>query len=490
MSLNNMSMTKSTAKKLNERNLNMSCGIIAFNSVKDRMAKQKKSSTTSSVTAKAKYSTLTAKTEKKTKNSMLNKHKVESKNILTETSKHNNDKVLFEDKDGGEIETNGLNCDNLITDSNIDYHHHTKKEEDVKKVEENKCNDSEILDMTSNSFIDQIFQDDSNNLEETSNKLTNCIREFNLYYTDELMKVLPNDQTFLKFEAKMLADKFFEIQDNYYAQLKELMTLYRNFKKFYLAYNDKFRNINKKHNRIKEALESNHLKTTVLGFINKEEDKRANESLSINRDEMKIYNTLFNQTSQKAQVDEFANIEKENYFNDKEKLFTIAGKIFENPKMIEILSNGQRMIVNRLLNKNDKSNLNVSPNEKTTNISFNNFNCNYNSNNNDTDPNLLILSKSNFASGSKNENTSVFVQNVINTDINEVNSNTQSKSFLNFNIDDKLGESLKKINSKLNKDQLIEFRKISEAIYEYSGSTVIVIVENSEVKGKILFHFY
>lgn len=144
------------------------------------------------------------------------------------------------------------------------------------------------------SRIDEIFEE-SNDLEINSigNKINDFILEFKEKFTHELENNFDKLDEIDKESCRAIGNKLFELQKLYYGDYNTISKLYESFKGFLIEYSDQYRNLMKKTNRLNEAFESFNLKNEFASSINREENKRINEAVTINRNELKIYKNIF-----------------------------------------------------------------------------------------------------------------------------------------------------------------------------------------------------
>ena len=153
------------------------------------------------------------------------------------------------------------------------------------------------------SCIDTLFDDD--NLLELDN-IGDNIAKFIQAFKDKFL--LNSEENTIKMDeiskenCGNLIEKLFELQSIYYDDYNKNNNLYQEFKKFLINYSENYRNLMKKTNRLNETFESLSLKNEFSNFINREENRRINESLNINRNEIKIYKNIFGLEYQAADV--------------------------------------------------------------------------------------------------------------------------------------------------------------------------------------------
>lgn len=122
----------------------------------------------------------------------------------------------------------------------------------------------------------------------------------------------------------MLLEKIFDLQSAFYKEHGEMKETNHKLKKLYLAYSEKYKNSFKKASRLKEALESNHIKRAVANFVNKESIKTSSEILGLNKLELKLFESMFEgrKENEDTQIPSTS--------NRKDKMVNLLVNIFSN----------------------------------------------------------------------------------------------------------------------------------------------------------------
>ncbi len=171
------------------------------------------------------------------------------------------------------------------------------EEEEVVVEEEGK---KEEIDK---SRIDTLFDEDKlPELENIGDNIAKFIKTFKEKFLISIEENTIRMDEVSKENCKNFIEKLFELQSIYYDDYHKANNLYQEFKKFLTNYSENYRNLMKKTNRLNEAFESLSLKNEFSNFINREENRRVNESLSINRNEIKIYKNIFGFDYQETDV--------------------------------------------------------------------------------------------------------------------------------------------------------------------------------------------
>lgn len=447
--------------------------------------------------------------------------------------KNTKSKILSNKKDNERIEKS----DKIIE---IDKHEKSEKKLESEKSDKNEkllqptgqiitLNNQDLLDedllsdMSNESFIDQIFQDefDQEKIEEKllSNKFRSSYEEYKSYYNLDLLNVYPEDTMYLQFEMKMLIEKFMEIRDNYTSELNLLKKDHIAMRKFLILYNEKYRLINKKINKLKQMTESNHVKHTLNSFVNKQEVIRSTSEIECNKKHLELYKMLMNFNvrflSSEREVKEYIKNKKEIHDRDTINIVNLCQKIFSREEVKEKMTNGQKMLVNRIFDKNIKINekseknqnnfnfntplknspvpysennsnqefastsliknlkSNISPNksdsnllsaekseklEKLQNLSFNNLNMNVNFTVQDTETNSILNKIPSFRDY-KNENTKskknlCWAEEVEHQQREKLNESTYSRNILNQTLNQTLNTSLTSLSTCFNQKKV------------------------------------
>lgn len=268
-----------------------------------------------------------------------------------------------------------------FTDPALSNHQDTTCISAVENNNFNSQNDqgenNEELDLT-NSFIDQVFVNDSDPLLN-SIKFDSTLAEFRTYYTSDLLNVLPDDEMYLKFEAKMLIEKVLELMELYYQDYKELLNRYSQYKHFLKLYAEKYSLFNKKINKLKENLENNKIRNTFIGFLWRQENAECSENFALQKKEINLFSTMMClESTNNLDVENYIKSELEKKQSEKTKIMEIAAKIFSNEETYNKLSDNVKHTLNTILSKNGISlsfNEIITPKkeEKTTISSIGNY---------------------------------------------------------------------------------------------------------------------
>ena len=119
--------------------------------------------------------------------------------------------------------------------------------------------------------------------------MENFICDFRLRYK-EGFEENPEDTTIEGFQRIM--NQLFELQEIYHENFEKGSFLNAILKSFFISYNENYRNLNKKNNRINEALEIMHLKKDFSENFNRNDNQRILQSIDLHLKEIKIYKNI------------------------------------------------------------------------------------------------------------------------------------------------------------------------------------------------------
>ncbi len=197
------------------------------------------------------------------------------------------------------------------------------------------------------SFIDSIFGEEHvSDYNDVAKTLNDFIQDIN-QKSSKLQEI--QDPNELKEKAKEFIPQLFNLQKVYYQEFNKANSTNKKLREFLVKYNEKFREIFKKSNRLHECLESNQIRNEMATFIIREENKKINNAILMNNKELEIYKSLFNI---KYTQQDLANYKKNNENNDEARDKNLILKVVQN-----------------LFNKNHNS-LGKLPDEKKIHLSY------------------------------------------------------------------------------------------------------------------------
>jgi hypothetical protein len=256
--------------------------------------------------------------------------------------------------EGGECSLN--NCTNISQGLISNFGDKTSINTNILDHPESKSDDSSSL-LIDNIFSDEIQKEKTNLNNENIPEFTETFNLFQTYYNENYLNVLPSDSFYLQFEIKMLLEKFLELRDSYYNEYNQLKNDNKNFKKFFILYNEKYRLINKKINKIKGIVETNSFKNTLINFIDSQEIIIKREETNVLLKQINIFKSLLNLNfeKEKLEMQEYNRKLIETYQNDKQRFYFLSKKLFEKKENVDKLTDGQKLLINRILNKPPES---------------------------------------------------------------------------------------------------------------------------------------
>lgn len=175
------------------------------------------------------------------------------------------------------------------------------------------------------SFIDSIFGEDHVTDYSDVGKTLNDFIEDSTAQSRQLQEI--EDPDTIKEKAKKFVPKLFDLQKVYYQQFNKANSTHKKLREFLIKYNEKFREISKKTNRLHECLESNQIRNDMATFITREENKKINNSLLMNLKELEIYKSLFKIKYGESDLEKF---KKSNENNDEVRDKNVLLKVVEN----------------------------------------------------------------------------------------------------------------------------------------------------------------
>ena len=252
--------------------------------------------------------------------------------------------------------------------------------------------------------------------------------------------------------TKEIIDQLFDYQNDYYSKFKKSVNLNNLLIDDFNKYNELYRMIIKKENKLKELIENNQIKKEIIVNIRRGENNHIRQILPLKHREIDLYKDVYNVPFSEKDVQEYSlnkeNLEKQNKLinEETEKILVKAIKNFsKNFGDLESIFNNEnssdleRKKLNNLINKYQ---LNISNlKNEFSNNNMNNFH-----------------------------------------NLEYVNSNQIDK------LDEKLDNFLKSFYNK-KKLPKIPFKKVSPNNYEY-GTIKVIIKDEDIIKVKYIGGLY
>ena len=144
------------------------------------------------------------------------------------------------------------------------------------------------------SRIEDLFDDDKQaDIANVGQELAVYIHEIKERYKGKFKEEEnPEDRTEKGF--RNIVDSLFELQAIYYGSFDKSVSLNSCLKSYLVSYSENYRMFNKKTNRLNELLDSFTVKTQFSDVLNRQENKRINDSIEIIKKEVKIYKNILN----------------------------------------------------------------------------------------------------------------------------------------------------------------------------------------------------
>jgi len=143
-----------------------------------------------------------------------------------------------------------------------------------------------------NSFIDPIFDDEHDEEFQNEDKhLNDFLDQINERFSSESIQNETNEDV-LRKKAEEVIFSIFEAQKIYYTAFYKTQSLNRFLKELLVKYNQKYRVIFKKYNRLREQFESNNIRKNITA-LNTDENKRILKAIEQSLQEIEVYKGLF-----------------------------------------------------------------------------------------------------------------------------------------------------------------------------------------------------
>ena len=351
---------------------------------------------------------------------------------------------------------NSNNNNNLTNNSsnkiNKDFSKLNDKEMENEKIIEKEDFDIDEPenDPKDNSLIDPIIINEisgvDNNFIQFMNKFAekNPLEQLNQFNNNNINECI--------IYTKEIIDQLFDYQNDYYSKFKKSVNLNNLLIDDFNKYNELYRMIIKKENKLKELIENNQIKKEIIVNIRRGENNHIRQILPLKHREIDLYKDVYNVPFSEKDVQEYSlnkeNLEKQNKLinEETEKILVKAIKNFsKNFGDLESIFNNEnssdleRKKLNNLINKYQ---LNISNlKNEFSNNNMNNFH-----------------------------------------NLEYVNSNQIDK------LDGKLDNFLKSFYNK-KKLPKIPFKKVSPNNYEY-GTIKVIIKDEDIIKVKYIGGLY
>jgi hypothetical protein len=199
-----------------------------------------------------------------------------------------------------------------------------------------------------NTFIDPIFDDDHE--EEFQNEdraLNDFIDKINEKFASDVIQN-ETDEEVLRERAKEAIFSLFEAQKIYYTAFYKTQSLNRFLRELLVKYNQKYRCIFKKYNRLREQFESNSIKKNLTA-LNSDENKRIFRAIEQSFNELEVYKGLFKLVYEQEEVLRFKEELPVRAQNKRDLLKRIVKSI--NEKHPDLLHDDHRISLDYIVGK-------------------------------------------------------------------------------------------------------------------------------------------
>ena len=167
-----------------------------------------------------------------------------------------------------------------------------RKEKDRKASMQVHAENVQVKEDLDTSRIEDLFDDDKqSDIANVGKELGFLINDIKERYKGRFKEdENPDDRTEVGFRT--IVDSLFELQNIYYGSFDKVNELNSCLKSYLVSYSENYRMFNKKTNRLNELLDSFTVKTQFSDVLNRQENKRINDSVEIIKKEVKIYKNI------------------------------------------------------------------------------------------------------------------------------------------------------------------------------------------------------
>jgi hypothetical protein len=332
------------------------------------------------------------------------------------------------------------------------------------------------------SFVDSIIGDDHATDLDNPDKNVKAFVEAFTNQSKEANDTEAENQQLLKEKSKILIPKLFELQKLYYSEFSRAVQVNSKLRELLIKYNEKFRSISKKSNRLREALESNLIRNDLTTFINKEENKRVLEATQIYKSELNLYKQLFKLEYNICDLTKFKH-DKGSYEEDKEKklLLKVISNIFKDNNLLSKIPEEKKIHLSYLASKyrlkidSEKDDGRIKEDDISKEESDEGDKSNIR---NHTDN--LVSEKRNQINLDGDDEIEVREFNDKQTPVKKLSIVT---SEIYDEIDERIDDYLLGFYSKRKMTQ-ISFKRLSQTEYEFGTLKVVVKLDGQSLKGK------
>ena len=337
--------------------------------------------------------------------------------------------------------------------SNINLTNEINKNKSSKDEEEVNDNDINDEDPNDRSRIDKILESEEKHDDQKLYEfINNLIKENPLSELDN-----KKDIGEMIMYTKDIISQLLEYQIKFYDVLKKSVDLNHKFNELLLKYNEKYRYIVKKMNKLTEDMNTHDMKYYIIVNNNKNEKNNINEIMTIKNKELEIFKEIY-KVQNEDNIDILTN-ENNNDMHLKILLSTLQ-------KISSKYGNINTIITEKNSSEKDIQNLNYILNKYKEGLNLNK-----------TKQNISNITEE---INIKEENEEV-------NDKNEENSGLGLEYVLSDNPDDLdklLNISLKNIYSNKKVYKII-FKRIGKNTYEYGNQKILVRKDDNNIKVRV-----
>ena len=311
-------------------------------------------------------------------------------------------------------------------------------------------------------FIQPQLEEDPDDTSVIYPEIANQIQPIDEEFTEFMQKFIEknpleqltqfNDINEMMIYTKNVIDKLLCYQQEYYERLKTSVSLNNRLNELLMKYNEKYRNIVKKVHRLNEETNSNDMRKDVVVNSHRTENSNLKQIIPLKIKELKLYqemcgdsikDILLQKKSKAIDINENKNKEDDINIKKKNVLMKLLKNCIKNYGTFDTLFNKETL---------DKINLN------------------------EEQKNSLDKIKQNFD----------LINNKEKDNINNINNNNKNLEFVDTEnpadkLDIKLNQYLSSIYSE-NRLPKINFKKISDNLYQFGSQKVTVIDEDNVIK--------
>ena len=149
----------------------------------------------------------------------------------------------------------------------------------------------ELIKLNLPNESNNLLDDNNNGYDfDSMDNFSQLKNDFNLLYTEEYIKMIPDD--LLRLELELLIEKMFEIVNCYHSQISNEKIVYSKVSELYKECSHKYLLLSKKYSQLQHQKEKFQISKQNLNFINGNYIKNIQNLLTINKDEINMFSRL------------------------------------------------------------------------------------------------------------------------------------------------------------------------------------------------------